>query len=118
MAACDHGRLAFDLHPGLRTGAATVRVLDIWRAHQPDGPDPSGVDVHAGSQYVACLRRTDHVELAALAPVTAAVLREFARGRTLSQAADAALRADPEADLAHALRELFCAGYICAFTLA
>lgn len=118
IASSEHPRVVLELHPGLRVIHASTRALDVWRAHQAGGPDPASVDPMAGPQCIACLRRPDHIELAPIASGPAALLRAFERKAPLGVAADEAIAADPDLELASALHHLFSAGYVCGFSLA
>jgi hypothetical protein len=104
-------RLAF--HASITLLASPWPIDRIWRANQPrDDEDPGGdrdtmIDLDAGGVRLEIRRRADAVVFRALAPGVYRLRRELFAGRTLGDAATAALAEDAELDLAAVLSELF-----------
>lgn len=86
----------------LAAGASLVRSrfpLDgIWRASQPDAPD-APVDLEAGGASLLVLRCADDAAFATLGTAEAAFVEAVGAGRTLEEAARAALTVDTSFDL-------------------
>jgi hypothetical protein len=102
--------------PSLRMVAATVPVLSVWRANQPDGTGDA-VDLDAGPEYVIVHRNAeDVVELRPVPRAEFAFVDALARGAGLGTAID---RAElPVDDLPAALGALFGAGAISGVQVA
>jgi hypothetical protein len=115
LAPADHARIVFHLQPSLRLIESPYPLLAIWKAHQP-GADAAPVRLDAGPSRVMLLRRSDHVELRELPAAEYALLAQFAQGRPLGAAAEAA--AGTEAfDLGAALRQVVALGTFATFHL-
>ena len=102
----DVARVTFRLHPSLSLVDSPWPMDRIWRANQP-GADPGAtLDLGAGGVRLEVRRLGDEVVFRSLGAGTYAFRQTLARGRALESAAAAAQTADPEFDLAPALREL------------
>ncbi len=113
----DAPRLRFGVHPSLTLLASPWPVDRIWRANLPDSAETT-VDLAAGGARLAVCRRGEQVVLDALEPAPWALRAALAGGRSLEEAAAAALGLDPGLDLAAALRALLEDGTLIAFTLS
>ena len=92
------------LHPSVTLLSSVWPVDAIWRVNQPEADDAS-VDLATGGVCLQVWRAGDDVVFRTLAPAAFAFRGTLARGRSLGDAAAAALDADPAADLAVLLRE-------------
>jgi hypothetical protein len=106
--------LAFD--PSVAFLASPWPVDRLWRANQPEAPDPE-VDLAAGGAWVEVRRVGEEVAIRSMSPDLWAFSSALARGLTLAEAAAAAFERGPDFDLAAALRGLLEAGVLTAFTL-
>jgi hypothetical protein len=90
----------------LRLVVSTLPLLGIWKAHQPGAAfTPPALD--SGGDAVLLLRRADHVELRALPPPVATLLRAMLDGRSLTAALQALAALHPSADAGACLHRLF-----------
>jgi hypothetical protein len=95
----------FALHPSVTLLDSPWPVDAIWRANQPDATDAT-VDVDAGAVRLQVWRAGEDVVYRRLSAAEAALRQAIAAPRPLGDAAEAALAADPTADLPALLREL------------
>jgi putative DNA-binding protein len=98
------GRLTLHVDPSVTLLESPWPVDAIWRANQP-GAD-GAVDLGAGAARLEVRRVDDAVVLRAMAPATFAFRAALAAGRTLEDAVERALDADPRFDLAGEIRAL------------
>jgi hypothetical protein len=96
---------AVALHPSVTLLTSPWPVDALWRANQPNAPEPA-VDLQAGDVRLRVWRVGDEVVFRALSTAGFAFHDTLARTHHLADAADAALSADPAADLAELLREM------------
>ena len=96
---------AVALHPSVTLLTSPWPVDALWRANQPNAPEPA-VDLQAGDVRLRVWRVGDEVVFRALSTAGFAFHDTQARTHHLADAADAALSADPAADLAELLREM------------
>jgi hypothetical protein len=99
--------LTFTLDPSVSLLLSPYPIDRIWRANQPDVPEPAVVDLAAGGARLEIRRRGDEVGFRALDPAVFAFRRVLASGADLTAATGAALAADPAFDLGRALAALF-----------
>ena len=97
-------RLTLHLDPSVTLLESPWPVDAIWRANQP-GAD-GAVDLADGAARLEVRRVDDDVVLRAMAPATFAFRAALAAGRTLEDAVERALDADPRFDLAGEIRAL------------
>lgn len=86
-------------------------VPTIWARNRTDGAFDAGIDWRG--EGILLTRPVDAVEHAPLHAASCAFLDACAAGLRLDEAADLALRADPDVDLSHLMAQLLSAG---AFT--
>ena len=108
--------LRLDLHPSLRVVRSRFPVLTIWRMNVADGV-AAPVDLDAGGEDVLILRPAADVEVRSIPPGGAELILRLAHGRTLTQAARAALTASETFDLSANLAGLIGAGAFVGFKL-
>lgn len=91
------GSVGLRLHPTVHLVASDYPIATIWQAHRPGG-DAAEVDLNQGGERVLVLRADDDVTMYALDPAAWALLTACAQGRGLSDALEAALSCNPDAD--------------------
>jgi hypothetical protein len=107
VAAEDMPRLTFSVDPSMSFLASLWPVDRIWRAnHDEDGASTDPVDLASGGVRLEVRRSGDVATVRALAAADYALRTALARGRTLEDAAAAALGVDPRFDLTAALHAL------------
>lgn len=89
--------LRFVLHPSARLVDSPYPIVRIFEIHQRD--DDTAVDIDAGPVCALVIRRDLTVYVEPLAAGEAALLTAFSGNRTLAEALDAALAAQPGFDL-------------------
>ena len=103
--AVDGLRLRF--HPSVSLIESPWPIHRIWRATQPHRGSETVVDLASEGAWLEVRRLDDHVLFRALDPGTYVLRSELDAGRTLPEAADAALARDAGLDLIAALRDVF-----------
>jgi hypothetical protein len=103
IAREDYAALRFVLHPSARLVCSDCPILAIWQANQPEEEDPAPPDLERDGERVLVLRPALTVGSAALSPGDATLLAAMMAGRTLVEAAEAAVRVEPGLDLEGAL---------------
>jgi hypothetical protein len=93
------------LHPSVTLLQSPWPLDTIWRANQPDAEDDA-VDLDAGGVLLQVWRADDDVVFRRLSTAEFAFRDALARSGRLDTAAEAALAADPGADLAALIRAL------------
>jgi hypothetical protein len=93
------------LHPSVTLLTSAWPVDAIWRSNQPGVVDDA-VDLRAGTVRLQVWRAGDEVVFRGLSPAAFAFRAGLARTGRLEHAAEAALGADPAADLVTLVREV------------
>jgi Putative DNA-binding domain len=106
-------RVEFD--PSLMLLESPWPIHDIWRANQPDAADGT-VELGVGGVRLEVRRLGNDVVLRPLGAASWTLRCVLAGGRTLEEAAAAALDLEPELDLAGELRALLDEGLLTAVT--
>lgn len=107
--------LRFEFDPSLMLLQSPWPIQDIWRANQPDAADGT-VELGVGGVRLEVRRLGNDVVLRPLGAATWTLRRVLAGGRTLEEAAAAALDLEPDLDLAGELRALLDEGLLTAVT--
>src|SRR6185437_11720492 len=107
------GEVCFTLHPSLRIILSSFPALSIWRMNIAGGV-PGPVDLEAGGEDVLIVRPQADVEVRNAPLGGAELLVALGRGKSLDQAAEAALVVAPSFELAEHLTVLLSAGARCA----
>ena len=125
-----YGQLCFRLHPSVQLIASDYPLLRIWQVNQPEytgetatapslarGPrlDPIAdvtVNLADGDVHLLVARRELEVVIEPLSAGDDALLRAFAAGQRFEDASAAALSAQPDYDLAAALRRYVASAVI------
>jgi len=102
----DLPRLTVRLDPSLTLVASAWPIDRIWHAHQGDGVDVAPVDLSAGGVYLEIRRRGEAVTIRSITESCHAFRHALRAGRTLDQAAAAALSADGRFDVTAAIHDL------------
>jgi hypothetical protein len=117
VAPADCERLHFTLHPSARLIQSPFPILRIWEVNQEGYAGDPTVSLDAGVARVLVIRHHLTVQLELLAPGEFALLDALARDASLSEAAAAALAANPDTDLTTLLQRHVAAYTLVHFTL-
>ncbi len=117
VGAADLPQLVLRLDPSLAILTSAWPADRIWLTNQPgeDAGDP--VDLASGAVCLEVRRVGDSAVFRTLDAATAAFRGTLLEGRTLEDAAVAALAVDPAFDLARAIEALLCDGLVANFSL-
>jgi len=96
--------IVFHLHPSARLLQSAFPCLRIWQVNQPGFDGEPTVNLDAGAEQLLVIRHGVDVVIGALGAGEYAMLRAFADGKNLGEAADGALAVEPAFDLGAALR--------------
>lgn len=110
MAPEHYPRLVFTLHPACRLVPTGYPVIRIWRANQPDVPEPETIDLGSGADLILVRRAAAGIEVMALPQAQFAFLQALSRSAPLGEALDAALAVDAAFDAGQALRRCVALG--------
>lgn len=113
-----YGQLRFRLHPASALLASDYPVQRIWETNQPDHRGDETVDLSVGGVNLLLLRRGFEVEMRPLGAGEFAMLTGFAADRTVADAYETALAADPAFDLDAFLAQHVAGGTIVDFSEA
>lgn len=116
IAPADYPRLRFGLHPSARLLTSPYPVVRIWQVNQPDFEGEPTVDLAEGGCRVLVVRRDAAVEVETLGEAEFILLSSFAEGRTLEEAATAALARATDLDLSGLLRRYVAEEVIVRFS--
>jgi hypothetical protein len=109
--------LRFAVHPSLRIVRSQFPALTIWRMNVADGV-PSTVDLEMGGEDVLVVRPAADVEVRAMPPGAATFLSALACGRTLAEAASAAMNDSVHFKLTKNIAAIIGAGAFVGFAIA
>jgi hypothetical protein len=104
------GSVTLALHPSVSFLSSPWPVDRIWRANQPDADPDATVSLDAGGVRLEVRRLGEDVVFRSLEAASYALRAALALGDSLESAAEAARGADPDVDLALALRQLLTDG--------
>jgi len=108
--------IRFTAHTSLRVVRSSFPALTIWRMNVGDGI-PGPVDLAAGGEDALVLRAGAEVEVRTMLPAAAQLLAMLASGRSLGEAAAAAMEVCTSFDLAGHLTALLEAGVFIGYRL-
>lgn len=112
-----YGKLCFKLHPSVQRIASDYPILRIWQVNQPAYTGDMAVNLADGGIQLLVVRRELEVVIEPLSAGDDALLRACAAGRHFEDASTAALAAQPDYDLAAALRRYVASTVIIDFSL-
>jgi hypothetical protein len=98
------GELRFHLHPSARLIASAFPILRIWQVNQPEHVDVERVDLGEGGDTLLVTRADQRVAIERIGRGEHTFLAALAANAALGVAAERAVDAVPEFDLAAALR--------------
>jgi hypothetical protein len=99
------------LHPATRIAwFAAMNIPTLWIANRPPAPEPEPMTLDDRAEGLLLVRPGGAVDALIIDQTAWTLLDACARGLTLGQAAEAALDADPNADLPGLLMRLTSAG--------
>lgn len=99
-----YGELRFALHPSARLQSSAYPLLKIWQANQPDASAEVTIDLREGGVDLLIVRRHLTVEIEQVPAAAYALLRAFAEGCNLTEAAARTAAAASDFDLTATLR--------------
>lgn len=112
-----HGTLRFSLHPSAQLVVSDYPILRIWQVNQPGHTDDARVDLAMGGVRLLVVRRAQDVVIETLTTGDHALLSAFAAEQSFETAGRAALVAQPEYQLAAALRRYVASATLTNFFL-
>jgi hypothetical protein len=118
IAAEDTPRIVLRLKPSRGFLASPFPVDRLWRANAEEEAGDGAIDLAAGGVRLEVSRRGERVVLRLLDAARFAFRRSLAAGETLGEAAEAALAAADDVDLAAGLADLFRDEAVIGVTLA
>lgn len=111
--------LTFQCHPSLTLLRSPWPIDQIWRANQADADvTATAIDLREGGVCLEILRWEDAVGFRTLAPPVYAFRAALATGHRLDMAAETALVADADFDVAGALYDLLADGSVRGWMLS
>lgn len=110
-------QLQFRLHPSAQLIASDYPILRIWQVNQPEYTGDIAVNLADGGVHLLVVRRELEVVIEPLSAGDDALLRAFAAGQRFEDASAAALSAQPDYDLAAALRRHVASAVIIDFSI-
>ena len=109
-----HAGLEFALQPSARLVSSPHPVLRIWQVNQEGFQGNNEVSLDEGGARMLVIRRRQ-VEIEPLDAGDYNLLSAFAAGQSFARAAESALQAQPDYDLATALQRHVAAGTLAGF---
>jgi hypothetical protein len=100
LAPDEYSGLRLTLHPAVRTLESRYPLVRIWRANRRETLDSTPIDLNSGGERILLQRRGLDVLIHRLQAADFAFLESVARGAPLSDALEAAARAEPDIDTA------------------
>ncbi|MBI3570701.1 MAG: putative DNA-binding domain-containing protein [Gammaproteobacteria bacterium] len=113
-----YGKLCFKLHPSAQLVASDYPILRIWQVNQPEYTGDTTVNLADGGVRLLVARRELEVIVESLSAGDDALLRAFTTGQRFEDASATALSAQPDYDLAAALRRYVASAVIIDFSIA
>ncbi|MGP1396411.1 MAG: HvfC/BufC family peptide modification chaperone [Inquilinaceae bacterium] len=95
----EYPKLTFALHPAIRLVASPYPIQRIWEVNQTDDDRVAAVDLNQGGQRVVVARRRGSVIQSGVGAGEYALLLALSQGRTLQDAAAAAMAAEADFQL-------------------
>ncbi len=106
-----------DLHPSVRLLSSRFPAITIWSTNI-EGAEPVPVDLEAGGDNGLIVRPGADVELFILSEGEMAFVRALVDGSEILNAAESALRLDPDFSLSASLQDLIERGVIVGYRVA
>lgn len=112
-----YGKLCFKLHSSAQLIASDYPILRIWQVNQPEYADDIAVNLTDGGARLLVARPALEVVIESLSAGDDALLRAFTAGQHFEAASAMALAAQPDYDLAAALRRYVASAVIIDFLI-
>ena len=114
----DLSQLRFQVAAPTRAIESIYPLFEIWNQNRSDGEQSRAIDLRRGASRLLVIRRIDHVEVREVSAPVFTLLRAFAAGSTVLEAAAAVAETCRADDFGDALRRLFGLGVLVGFQLA
>ncbi len=118
VAPSDYDALRFELHPTLRLYQSPYPALSIWEANVANEAEPELIDLRAGADRLALMRRALKLTVLALSGGEFAFLTAIERGAAFGEAIASAGACEQEFDAGEALRRFIAVEAIVDFATA
>ena len=116
VAPPHYDALRFELHPTLRLYQSAYPALLIWEANVADESEPEPIDLNAGGEQLALMRRAGKLTFLSLTPGELAFLDALERGAPFGEAIASAGAREGPFDAGAALRRFIGAEAIVDFS--
>src|SRR5216684_4000442 len=113
----DLSQLRFQVAAPTRAIESIYPLFAIWNQNRSDRGQSAAIDLRRGASRVLVIRRIDHVEVREVPARVFRLLRAFAAGSTLLEAATAVTDTSFDADFRDALTRLLGLGVLVGFQL-
>jgi len=113
----DLSQLRFQVAAPTRAIESIYPLFEIWSQNGSDREQSAAIDLRRGASRVLVIRRIDHVEVREVPARVFRLLRAFAAGSTLLEAATAVTDTSFDADFRDALTRLLGLGVLVGFQL-
>ena len=113
----DLSQLRFRVAPPTRAIESMYPLFEIWNQNRGDGEQSGAIDLGHGASRVLVIRRIDHVEVREVSASVFTLLRAFAAGSTVLEAAATVIETCRDVDFGDALTRLLCLGVLVEFQL-
>ncbi len=109
----------FALHPSVRILRSRHAIVSLWTAHQSESAALALATVNPDQPEIALVRREGlAVEISAISVGTAEFIESLRQGRSFGRAAEQALGADIQFDLAATLGSMMRSGLLVSVTIS
>ena len=113
----DLGELRFRVASPTRAIESPYPLFDIWNRNRAESAQSASIDLRQGASRVLVIRRIDHVEVREVSASVFRLLRAFAAGATVAEAAGGLADAHHDVDFGNALARLLGLGVLVGFQL-
>jgi hypothetical protein len=113
----DLGRIRFRVAASTRTIQSIYPLFEIWNQNKSESEQSAAIDLHSGGSSIVVVRRVDHVEVREVPAPVFDLLRAFAAGSSILEAAAGVVDTYGDAAFGDALTRLFALGVLVGIQL-
>jgi|SRR5882724_2087902 len=113
----DLSQLRFQVADPTRAIESIYPLFEIWNQNRSDGEQSGAIDLRRAASRVLVIRRIDHVEVREVSAPVFTLLRAFAAGSTVLEAAAAVTETCRDVDFSDALTRILGLGVLVGFKL-